>query len=155
MKHIEELLAQLPLFAPLSEDARAVIAGCGRNRGFRDGEYILREGEREDRFYVIRAGAVALELYVPQRGALVIETLEEGDPLGWSWLFPPYTARFDARAVGAVHTIEFDGACLRGKCDADPVLGYELMKLFGGVIVERLQYTRLRLLDVYAPVAGG
>jgi CRP-like cAMP-binding protein len=155
MRDIAQLLGELPLFESLSPDARAVIAGCGRNRVFRDGEYILREGEREDRFYVIRAGSVALEVFAPQRGPLVIETLHQGDPVGWSWLFPPYAARFDARAVGSVHTLEFDGACLRAKCDSDPALGYELMKLFGGVIVERLQHTRLRLLDIYAPVVGG
>ena len=155
MKDIQQLLGELPLFESLSEETRATIAGCAGNRGFHEGDYLLREGEREDRFYVIRAGTVALEVYVPERGPLVIETLHQADPVGWSWLFPPYAARFDARAVGAVHTIEFDGACLRGKCDADAVLGYELMKLFGGVIVERLQHTRLRLLDIYAPVAGG
>jgi CRP/FNR family cyclic AMP-dependent transcriptional regulator len=155
MKDIEQLVAELRLFSSLSPEACAIIAGCGSNRGFHDGDHLLREGERADRFYVIRSGAVALELFVPQRGALVIETLHDGDPVGWSWLFPPYSARFDARAIGTVHTIEFDGACLRGKCDDDPALGYELMKLFGGVIVERLQHTRLRLLDIYAPVAGG
>jgi CRP-like cAMP-binding protein len=155
MRDIQQLLGELPLFDALSEDARAVMAGCGRNRVFHDGEHVLREGEREDRFYVIRAGSIALELFVPQRGPLIVETLHQGDPVGWSWLFPPYAARFDARTIGSVHVLEFDGECLRGKCEADPTLGYELMKLFGGVIVERLQNTRLRLLDVYAPVAGG
>jgi CRP/FNR family cyclic AMP-dependent transcriptional regulator len=155
VKEIEQLLGETPLFGSLTAETRTVIAGCGRNSGFHDGEHLLREGEREDDFYVIRSGAVALEMFIPQRGALIIETLHEGDPVGWSWLFPPYRARFDARAIGPVHTIEFDGACLRAKCDADPALGYELLKLFGGVIVERLQHTRLRLLDIYAPVAGG
>ena len=50
--------------------------------------------------------------------------------------------------------VAFDGACLRGKCDEDPVLGYELMSRFVPVIVERLQATRLRLLDVYGHVAA-
>ena len=51
--------------------------------------------------------------------------------------------------------IAFDGACLRGKCDADHELGYQLMRRFAAVIVERLQATRLQLLDVYGqPVAG-
>ena len=53
-----------------------------------------------------------------------------------------------------MHAIAFDGACLRGKCEADPQLGYDLMKLFAAVIVERLQATRLRLLDVYGQVGG-
>jgi hypothetical protein len=50
-----------------------------------------------------------------------------------------------------VHAIVFDGACLRDKCEADHDLGYELMKRFAQIITERLQATRLRLLDVYGP----
>jgi CRP/FNR family cyclic AMP-dependent transcriptional regulator len=155
MREIADLLTQIPFLEPLSEHARTTIAGCGSNCVFERDEMILREGEPEDQFYVLREGAVAIETYVPQRGPLVIETIHAGDPLGWSWLFPPFKARFDARALDAVHAIGFDGACLRGKAEADPALGYELLKLFGGVIVERLQHTRLRLLDVYAPAVGG
>ena len=86
----------------------------------------------------------------------MIETLDAGDVLGWSWLFEPYQVRFDARAVETVHAIAYDGACLRGKCEADPVLGYELIKRFARIMTERLQATRIRLLDVYGhPGAGG
>lgn len=155
MKEIADLLAEVTFLQPLGADALATIAGCGSNRVFQHGDVVLREGEPENHFYVVRSGSVAIETFVPQRGPLVIETLHEGDPLGWSWLVPPYLARFDARALDTVHAIEFDGVCLRGKADADPTLGYELLKLFTRVIVERLQHTRLRLLDVYAPVLGG
>ena len=154
MRTLEETLADVPALAPLPAEYRALIAGCAQNRTFRDGEYILRDGDHAERFYVVRSGDVALETFVPQRGPLMIETLHDGDVLGWSWLFPPYRVQFDARAVGTVHTIEFDGTCLRGKCDEDPALGYTLMRSFAGVAVERLQATRVRLLDVYAPVAG-
>ena len=83
------------------------------------------------------------------RGPVVIETLHDGDVVGWSWLFPPYRWQFDARALEPSRAIAFDGACLRGKCEADHELGYELMRRFAGSIIERLQATRLRLLDVY------
>ena len=69
--------------------------------------------------------------------------------VGWSWLFPPYRWHFDARALSHVRATAFDGACLRGKCEDDPALGYDLMKRFAQVLIERLQWTRLRLLDVY------
>ena len=39
---------------------------------------------------------------------------------------------FDARAVADTSAIAFDGACLRGKCDADHELGYQLMRRFAG-----------------------
>ena len=52
-----------------------------------------------------------------------------------------------------MRAIAFDGACLRGKCEADHELGYELMQRFAPVLVERLQATRLQLLDVYGNAA--
>jgi CRP-like cAMP-binding protein len=113
------------------------------------GEYLFREGEQADVFYVIRHGSVALELHVPAREAVTIETLHQGDLLGWSWLFPPYRWEFDGRAREDTALISFDGACLRGKCDADHQLGYDVMSRFAQVIIARLQATRLRLLDVY------
>ena len=45
--------------------------------------------------------------------------------------------------------IALDGKCLRGKCDDDHSLGYELMKRFAHIMEERLQATRLQLLDLY------
>jgi len=45
--------------------------------------------------------------------------------------------------------VAFDGVCLRGKCDEDHELGYQLMRRFAASLIERLQTTRLQLLDVY------
>ena len=149
MRTIEDLLGEAPALASLAPEHRATIAGCARNQVFEAGEVIFREGDPADTFYVLRAGAVALELFAPKRGQVVIETLHEGELLGWSWLFPPYRTTFDARATARTHAMAFDGACLRGKCEADPALGYDLMKLFAAVMVERLQETRVRLLDLY------
>ena len=155
MQTIEELLAEAPAFNGMSEEHLALIAGCARNTTFEDGEYLMREGDSADTFFVIRHGRVAMEIFAPQRGGVTIETIDDGDLLGWSWLVPPFRQHLDARAVGNVHTVAFDAACLRGKSDTDPVLGYELMRRFIPVIVERLQATRMRLLDVYGHVAGG
>jgi CRP-like cAMP-binding protein len=110
---------------------------------------LFREGEPADIFYLLRRGRVALELHAPERGGLVIDTIEPDEVVGWSWLFPPYRWHFDARAASEVRAVAFDGACLRGKCDDDKELGYELMKRFGQVMIDRMQHARVRLLDVY------
>ena len=154
MRTIDELIATCSAFEGLSQEYLELIAGCGTNRSFRAGERLIREGDTVDVFYLIRHGTVALESFVPQRGPLMIETLHDDELLGWSWLVPPYRSQFDARALGVVRTVAFDGACLRGKCDADPALGYELMKRFTAVLAERLAATRIRLIDVYGHVAG-
>ena len=155
MRTIEQLLAETAIFDGMAEEHLALIAGCAQNKSFLGGQYLMREGDPADSFYVIRAGRVAMEIYVPQRGPVAIETIDEGDLLGWSWLVPPYRCHLDARALGTVHAISFDAACLRGKSDEDPVLGYELMRRFIPVIVERLQATRVRMLDVYGHVGAG
>ncbi|HEY7150682.1 MAG TPA: cyclic nucleotide-binding domain-containing protein [Solirubrobacterales bacterium] len=152
MKTLAELLSEVPAFVGLTEGHRELIGGCGRNVILPRGDYVFREGDPANAFYAIRRGDVALELGAP--ATLVIETLHAGDVLGWSWLFPPYRVRYDARVTDDVHAIAFDGACLREKCDADHDLGYELMRRFAQIITARLQSTRLRLLDVYGPPAA-
>ena len=155
METLDELIAQAPVFAGLGSQDLTLIAGCAQNVGFDDGELLFREGEPADTFYVVRRGRVSLELHTPARGGLVIETLEPGEVVGWSWLFEPYVWHFDARAAMPLRAIAFDGACLRGKCEDDKVLGYELMKRFAGVMIDRLQHARVRLLDVSGGVGAG
>jgi len=149
MDTIETVLRDVPLFGGLTEEQLALIAGCGVHVRFQPEEMLFRDGDEANTFYVVRHGAVALETFVPARGSVTIETLEAGEVLGWSWLFPPYRWHFDARALSLVRATAFDGACLRGKCEDDPALGYQLMSRFAQVAIERLQWTRLRLLDVY------
>ena len=154
METLAELIEEVPALRPLSAAHRETIAGCARNRVFEAGEYVMREGDPADTFFVVRRGDVAIETFLPRRGAVTIETLHDGDLLGWSWIVPPYRTVFDARALTTAHVVAFDGACLRGKFDADAALGYDLMRLFTAVIVERLQGTRLRLLDLYGKDSG-
>jgi CRP/FNR family cyclic AMP-dependent transcriptional regulator len=113
------------------------------------GERLCREGDPADGFFLITRGVVALEIVVPGRDALLIETLHDGDLLGWSWLYEPHRWQFDARAIEPCELLAFDGACVRAACDGDPSLGYAFMQRFAAVMVERLQATRLQLLDVY------
>jgi len=155
MQTLEELIAAAPLFAGLSAAHLQLIAGCGANERFAAGEHLFREGAPADRFFLIRKGAVALEIDAPGRGPLIIETLHNSDVVGWSWLFEPYRWELDARASELTRVVAFDGACLRGKCDADHELGYQLMRRFAASLTEGLQATRLQLLDVYGHARVG
>lgn len=145
----EKTLGAHPFFAGIDPPHLATIVGCAANVTFPAGSFLFREGAAADRFYVLRHGKVAVEIFVPGTGAVKVETLEDGDVLGWSWLFPPYTAHFDARALTLVRALALDGQCLRGKCDRDPAFGYALIKRFAPVLIQRLDATRLQLLDLY------
>jgi CRP/FNR family cyclic AMP-dependent transcriptional regulator len=149
METIDAILTEVPLFHGMDPEDLELLAGCAKNARFTEGEVLFREGDQADTFYVIRHGTVSLEMFVPGRGSVTIESLERGEVVGYEWVFPPYRRHFDARAVSLVRSTVFDGTCLRGKCEDDPALGYMLMSRFAQVLIERLQWTRLRLLDVY------
>ena len=149
MRTIEQLLTEHPFFAGLPEADLAFIAGCATNVHLRAGEALFREGQAADRFFVVRHGRVAIEVHEPAGGAVTVDTVDDGDIVGWSWLVPPYRWVFDARAVESTSAVAFDGACLRGKCDADPRLGYLLLQRVSTVMFQRLEASRVRLLDLY------
>ena len=149
MRTLESILAEHPFFKNLEPRYLQLIAGCATNVRFDAGQYIFREDDEANHFYLIRHGKVALEVFSVQRGPLVIQTIDEGDVLGWAWLVPPYRTVFVARAIELTRAIALDGRCLRGKCEQDHDLGYELMKLFAQIIVERLHAARLQLMDIY------
>jgi CRP-like cAMP-binding protein len=133
-------------------DRLATVARCD---DFPAGDRLFEEGGPADRFWLIRSGRVVLDLHVPGRGGLIIESLEPGTVLGWSWLFPPYEWRFGSVAVEPVRALAFDAGAVRIMCAADPALGYELTRRFAAIMLDRLQNTRMRLLDLYGAPAGG
>jgi len=149
METLEPLLAKHPFLKDLSPGDLQMIAGCAKNVRFDAGQVIFREGEEANQLYLIRQGMAALEVYSPECGSAPILTIGEGGVLGWSWLIPPYKWRFDARATEKILAFALDGKCLRGKCDEDPRLGYELLKRVAALMAERLHSTRLQMLDVY------
>ncbi len=149
METLEQILAESSFLQGLQPHHLELITGCASNVRFDGGQYLFHEGEEAEKFFIIRHGRIALEVFTPDRGAITIQTLEPGDILGWSWLVPPYQWRFDAKAVELVRAIALDGKCLRTKCEEDHDLGFDLLKRFAHVIEQRLEATRLQLLDVY------
>ncbi len=149
MRTIAELLREHTFFTGLSPHYIELIAGCGHNQRFAANQHLAKEGNAADYFFVIQQGKVAIETHVPQRGSVTLQTLKAGDVAGWSWIFPPYRWVFDAKATEPTLAIVLDGKCLRQKCEETPQLGYDLMKRFARIMAQRLQATRLQLLDVY------
>lgn len=149
MEGLERILAEHRLFAGLGQPFIELAAGCAKNTVFRPDEYVFHAEEPADWIYLVRHGRVALELATPGHGAIQFETVGEGEIVGVTWLLPPYRWGSDARAIELTRAIALDARCLRDKCEADHDLGYEVLKRFLPVLVQRLQATRLQMLDVY------
>ena len=154
MQTLESIVLAQKFFAGLDPEIGALIAGCARNHRFEPGAYLFHEGEPAREFYLVRHGEVALEITSPGRKMLVLSTMHDGEIVGASWLVPPYRWNADARAQTSVRAIGFDAECLRDKCEEDPRIGYQMLKRFASVMVNRLQATHLQLLDVYGQPEG-
>jgi CRP/FNR family transcriptional regulator, cyclic AMP receptor protein len=146
---MDQIVREHAFFKGLPEDMIKLVAGCTRNVRFEAGQYVFRNGDPADEFYLIRHGRVALELTAPGRATVAFETLSPGEIVGLAWLVPPFRRTSDAKALELVRAIGMDAKCLRGKCDADPSVGYKLMLRLGSILLERLYATRLQILDVY------
>ncbi len=125
------------------------IDALATRQHFGAGMMIFREGESANSWWIIEHGDVALQVRPHGRDARVLQTLHQGDVLGWSWLFPPYQWAFDATTITSTDTLAFDAIALRSAVDADVALSADLMCRFARIVIDRLQATRLQLLDVY------
>jgi len=153
METLERVLKEHPFLKGLEPRLITILVGCASNVVFQPGEFLFREGGEANSFYFIRSGKVMIETFIPEKGPVAIQSRESGEVTGWSWLVPPYRWHFDARAVELTRAIALDGKCLRGKFDNDHDLGYEMMKKFTAVIADRLDATRIQLMDIYGPQA--
>ena len=132
MRTMAEILAGYPFFAGLDDEAMALVAGCATNVHLSADEFLFREGEPAERFFLVRQGRVALEVHSPGQGRIVLDTADDGDVVGWSWLVPPYrwfTRRpggradqrdRDRRRVPARQVRPRPGARLRAACNGSP-----------------------------------
>lgn len=134
-------------FAGVPVRIAAAIGEFTSERNVAIDELLFRQGDSADRFYLVRSGLVAIELYSPGREPVVVDQVPEGEVVGWSWLVAPYRWRFDARAVEPSSLIDIDARALRERFDADPPLGYEVIRRFVPVMARRLSSARERLVE--------
>ena len=149
---ILEVLRQHPFAEELQPAHIEMLTRLAREVKFERDAIVFREGDECSKFYLIVQGQVALEIYTPGR-LLRIQTLGEGDELGWSSMLMRNSKHFLARALRTVRALEFDGTELLKACHDNPSFGFAFMYRLLGVVAQRLQATRVQLLDMYSPNA--
>jgi CRP-like cAMP-binding protein len=147
MESQERQLAPHPFLTGLERRHLAQLAKLASPKTFQAMQRIFDEGDPANVLYLIGKGKVAIETVLLGCDSIQIQTLGEGEVLGWSWLLPPYQWHYSARALEPTQVIALDGAALRKLCEQDHDLGYEMMKRFALVIVQRLAATRASFLN--------
>ena len=148
IQELHSVIRKHPFFKGMPDKQLKEIEGCAKNARFAEGKLIFVEGDPADAFYFIQDGSVSIELTVPNHSRSSVHTVGKGDILGWSWVSPPFHWHFNARVLKDTKAIAFDARCLRSKLEEDHELGYELLKRFSEVIVQRLDATQVQLLKL-------
>jgi CRP-like cAMP-binding protein len=149
MNSVDDLIAEHPFLSGLPPHLLHFFGECASLRGFASGQQVFHEEGEADHFYLILDGQVALETFVPGIGMVTIQSLGPGEPLGWSWLFPPQHWHFSATTLKPTEVISFDAAMLRKKAESDLEFRAELLARLAQTLVQRLQGTRMQLIDLY------
>ena len=152
---VRSLLSGHPFLAGFPPEAVELVAERAEVVTFQPGVLLFREGSPADVAYLVTAGHVAIEVHAPSRGPIVVETIGEGRVVGLSWAAPPFRYQFDACAIDEVEVVAIDTAPLRVALAENPVLGFLFLDRLAAVMLERLQATRIRLLDLYGTTDAG
>jgi CRP-like cAMP-binding protein len=142
---IEKRLAAHPFVKGMTRHHIELLALCAVPTQFDPGHTIFRESEPASGFYLVETGKVVLEGETSDGKQVVVDTVSAGEPLGWSWLFPPYLWHFTARATENCSAICLSGMLLRQHRDDDLTFSHELFKRSSEVMVRRLQRARGKL----------
>lgn len=137
-------------FEPHHVEKLALLA---KDKRFERDHVLFREGDDFSEFYLIVNGLISLEIAAPGH-VFRVQTLFSGDELGWSALLMGRGKYLQARTLERVEVLAFEGADLLAAFEEDTRFGFIFMQRLLGVVAERLQATRLQLLDMYSPVAA-
>ena len=149
METLAPVLAAHPFLQGLDPRHLKIIGECASKVNFNAGEFLFREQDEAERFYLINHGQVAVEIFSARRGPINIQTLGEGEAVGWLWFEKPYHWHYDARAVQLTRVLALDVKCLQQKCEQDHELGYALMKRYAHLLAVQFRVTILQLVDMY------
>ena len=147
-KSLEEMLATHPFFEGMRSEHLGILADSAMQSHFDAGQVIFREGDPANRFYLIQHGKVVLEAAGREKSPAPFQIIGDGDVLGWSWLLPPFYSHFEARALEPTQSIFLYATRLRDVCQQNHELGYALLKRTVAVVIQRLQATRERWLEL-------
>ena len=146
-----QALASMEILKEFGHDQLSALAEISGRVTFSEGAQIFREGDESELVYLVEEGEVILETKVPGHGQVHLLTIEPGQFLGWSSIFPPRRKTASARAGTPVLAIAIHEDELRRLCQSDTDLGFLIMWNVAQVISDRLRAARMQLLDVFAP----
>jgi CRP/FNR family transcriptional regulator, cyclic AMP receptor protein len=152
MEAIDNLISAHPFWKDLNPQVLHVLKECSSTMTFGVGQPVMQAGFEAEHFYLVIRGHVSVEMFMPGKGIITLQTIGPGEVLGWSWFFPPYRWHFNANSRDITETVVFDARKLREYAAENHDFGYDLASRIAQVMLQRLQATRLRLVEYHAAI---
>jgi toluene monooxygenase system ferredoxin subunit len=133
------VLAEARFFSGLSKAQLERVAALGRARSFPADTRIYTVGDAVDDFYVLADGMVRFTLGLGKRETSAGDIIRHGDVFGWAPLVEGHARRIaTAYCLTPCEVVAIDGGALTALMDADPALGYALMKKLAVLLTSEL-----------------
>lgn len=148
---INDYLLTHEFFSGFSDDLLKFLCECSSTHEIKTGQILFQQGESADKFYVVRTGRIALQMPAIMGPVLEIQTVDNDQVLGWSWLIAPYKWNFQTIAEEDTELLQFDGAAILARCEQEPQFGFELLKKFAALMSVGLNAARQKMMDEWNP----
>lgn len=143
------VLRSLNLLHELPDELLSRLATIAQIADYPAGAVIFRQGDPARTVYMVHDGLVSLEICAAGVGCRRILTVGPGELLGWSPILHQEQLTATARALTPTSVVAADGRQLLDLCEQDSRFGYEFMKRAAMALAQRLNATRLQLLNLY------
>lgn len=139
------LLSAAGLIAGMTPEESELLASIGEDRHFTRGTDILREDSKTRDLFVICVGRVSIRLSLPTESGReeVIYTMREGQIFGELALVDGSPRSATVRAEDEVITCAYSYEKLMALLDANPRIGYILMRNLASIISARVRNTNM------------
>jgi len=143
------IIREIQFLHDFPNDYLQPLASIASVQDYQAGAIAFREGQKETRLYLIIKGVVSLEFCTPGQGCKRFQTVGAGELLGWSPILGLNEVTATARVLEPARLLVIEARQLAALCEHNPRFGYEFMRRTALALSQRLNATRLQLVDVY------
>ena len=129
MNDIVKLLDHSPLGAELSDKEEALLAGLMEERRLEDGEFLIRDGDTDDRLHVIVAGKVEVVKRTGADDYASLAVLRDGELAGELSFIDGTPHTVGLRALTDTHVVSLTREAFEGIIESHPQLVYKVMRV--------------------------
>jgi CRP-like cAMP-binding protein len=141
-----EILRNVPAFAGIPLERLKLYAYLSRRIPYGEGEFLFRQGERDDRGYIVISGQAQLVREYANHSAF-LEILNEGDFFGGLALLADIRRLFSAKAITPVECLTLDRESFRKLLVQFPELAIKVLE----VMIKRIARMEEKLMNRAIP----